>query len=146
MVRGDCLVAATGVTDGPLLKGVRFGREVVETDTVLMRSATGTVRRIFTEHRELGNALAPESGGGNSLRARPALQELAVMEDLLLRLATALAIGLVVGVERGWQTRTQPDGSRTAGVRTFALSSLAGGVFAALGQEVGSPVVLVAGL
>jgi len=54
MVRGDCLVAATGVTDGPLLKGVRFGREVVETDTVLMRSATGTVRRIFTEHRELG--------------------------------------------------------------------------------------------
>ncbi|OYX15185.1 MAG: fructose-bisphosphatase class II [Rhizobiales bacterium 32-66-8] len=53
MVRGDCLVAATGVTDGPLLKGVRFGREVVETDTVLMRSATGTVRRISTEHRDL---------------------------------------------------------------------------------------------
>ena len=68
------------------------------------------------------------------------------MEDLLLRLATALAIGLVVGVERGWQTRTQPSGSRTAGVRTFALTSLSGGVFAALTQAVGSPLVLMAGL
>lgn len=52
MVRGDCLFAATGVTDGSLVKGVRFGREVIETDTIVMRAATGTVRRIATEHRD----------------------------------------------------------------------------------------------
>jgi fructose-1,6-bisphosphatase II / sedoheptulose-1,7-bisphosphatase len=47
------IVAATGVTDGALLKGVRFGKEVIETETVVYRSATGTVRRIEAEHREL---------------------------------------------------------------------------------------------
>jgi fructose-1,6-bisphosphatase II / sedoheptulose-1,7-bisphosphatase len=50
---GDVIVAATGVTDGALLQGVRFGREVIETDTVVYRSATGTVRRIQAEHRQL---------------------------------------------------------------------------------------------
>ncbi len=54
MVRGDCLVAATGVTDGALLHGVRFFRDRVETDTLLMRAATGTVRHIATQHRDLG--------------------------------------------------------------------------------------------
>ena len=53
MVRGDCLFAATGVTDGPMLQGVRFGHDVIETDTVVMRSATGTVRWIKAEHRQL---------------------------------------------------------------------------------------------
>jgi fructose-1,6-bisphosphatase II / sedoheptulose-1,7-bisphosphatase len=53
MVRGDCLFAATGVTDGPMLRGVRFGRGVIETETVVMRSASGTVRRIVAEHRKL---------------------------------------------------------------------------------------------
>lgn len=52
MVRGDCLVAATAVTDGAVLKGVRFGRAVIETDTIVMRAATGTVRRIATQHRD----------------------------------------------------------------------------------------------
>ncbi|MDQ0504619.1 class II fructose-bisphosphatase [Xanthobacter agilis] len=52
IVRGDCLVSATGVTDGALLKGVRFGRDVIETDTIVLRAATGTVRRITTEHRD----------------------------------------------------------------------------------------------
>ncbi|MFS8038748.1 class II fructose-bisphosphatase [Xanthobacter sp. AM11] len=52
MVRGDCLVAATGVTDGALLMGVRFSREVIETDTIVLRAATGTVRRISTQHRD----------------------------------------------------------------------------------------------
>jgi len=50
---GDVIVAATGVTDGALLKGVRFGPKVIETETVVYRSATGTVRRIHGEHREL---------------------------------------------------------------------------------------------
>jgi fructose-1,6-bisphosphatase II / sedoheptulose-1,7-bisphosphatase len=53
MVRGDCLFAATGVTTGSLLKGVRFRSNLVETDTVVMRSATGTVRWIRAEHSEL---------------------------------------------------------------------------------------------
>jgi fructose-1,6-bisphosphatase II / sedoheptulose-1,7-bisphosphatase len=53
MVRGDCLFAATGVTTGPMLNGVKFGKDVIETDTVVMRSVTGTVRRIQAEHRQL---------------------------------------------------------------------------------------------
>ena len=52
MVKGDCLFAATGVTDGPMLSGVRFGKDVIETETVVMRSATGTVRRVKAEHRQ----------------------------------------------------------------------------------------------
>jgi fructose-1,6-bisphosphatase II / sedoheptulose-1,7-bisphosphatase len=53
MVRGDCLFAATGVTDGPMLRGVRFAPGFIETETVVMRSANGTVRRIIAEHRRL---------------------------------------------------------------------------------------------
>jgi fructose-1,6-bisphosphatase II / sedoheptulose-1,7-bisphosphatase len=53
MVRGDCLFAATGVTDGALLRGVKFRRDVIETETVVMRSVTGTVRWIRAEHRQL---------------------------------------------------------------------------------------------
>jgi fructose-1,6-bisphosphatase II / sedoheptulose-1,7-bisphosphatase len=53
MVRGDCLFAATGVTDGALLRGVKFRKDVIETETVVMRSVTGTVRWIRAEHRQL---------------------------------------------------------------------------------------------
>ncbi len=53
MVKGDCLFAATGVTDGAMLSGVKFGKLVIETDTVVMRSVTGTVRRVRAEHRQL---------------------------------------------------------------------------------------------
>jgi fructose-1,6-bisphosphatase II / sedoheptulose-1,7-bisphosphatase len=53
MVQGDCLFAATGVTTGDLLKGVRFNKDVVETETVVMRSATGTVRWIRADHRQI---------------------------------------------------------------------------------------------
>ena len=52
MVKGDCLFAATGVTTGPMLGGVKFGKNVIETDTVVMRSVTGTVRRVIAEHRQ----------------------------------------------------------------------------------------------
>jgi len=51
MVRGDCLFAATGVTSGSLLSGVRYKGKVITTETVVMRSATGTVRWIRAEHR-----------------------------------------------------------------------------------------------
>ena len=53
MVKGDCLFAATGVTDGSLLRGVKFRKDVIETETVVMRSVTGTVRVIRAEHRQL---------------------------------------------------------------------------------------------
>jgi len=52
MVRGDCVFAATGVTSGPMLRGVKFGKDVIETDTVVMRSITGTIRRVQGEHRD----------------------------------------------------------------------------------------------
>jgi fructose-1,6-bisphosphatase II / sedoheptulose-1,7-bisphosphatase len=52
MVRGDCLFAATGVTSGAMLKGVRFKGDIIETETVVMRSITGTVRWIRAEHRQ----------------------------------------------------------------------------------------------
>jgi fructose-1,6-bisphosphatase II / sedoheptulose-1,7-bisphosphatase len=53
MVKGDCLFAATGVTTGPMLQGVKFEKDLIMTDTVVMRSVTGTVRRIAAEHRQL---------------------------------------------------------------------------------------------
>ncbi|MDB5654764.1 MAG: fructose,6-bisphosphatase, class [Tardiphaga sp.] len=52
MARGDCLFAATGVTDGSLLSGVKFRKHVIETETIVMRSVTGTVRIIKGEHRQ----------------------------------------------------------------------------------------------
>ena len=53
MAKGDCLFAATGVTTGSLLSGVKFRKGVIETETVVMRSVTGTVRYIKAEHRQL---------------------------------------------------------------------------------------------
>ncbi|MGI9667560.1 MAG: class II fructose-bisphosphatase [Acidimicrobiia bacterium] len=43
--------AATGVTRGPLLKGVRFGRDHTSTHSVIMRSQSGTIRFIDAQHR-----------------------------------------------------------------------------------------------
>lgn len=43
-------------------------------------------------------------------------------------LIAALAIGLLIGLERGWRERDRPDGGRVAGLRTFALTGLLGGV------------------
>jgi fructose-1,6-bisphosphatase II / sedoheptulose-1,7-bisphosphatase len=51
MVQGDCVFSATGVTSGSMLQGVRFKKDSIETETVVMRSATGTVRWIRAEHR-----------------------------------------------------------------------------------------------
>lgn len=50
--------------------------------------------------------------------------------EIFQRLALALAVGLLVGVERGWQQRTGPEGSRVAGIRTFGIVGLLGGVAA----------------
>jgi len=53
----DVIVSATGVTDGSLMHGVRFKGDVIETETIVYRSITGTVRRIHGEHRELSKFL-----------------------------------------------------------------------------------------
>ena len=52
-------------------------------------------------------------------------------DNLVARLGLALAIGLLVGLERGWRERAEPAGSRTAGIRTFAAIGLLGGAFVA---------------
>jgi fructose-1,6-bisphosphatase II / sedoheptulose-1,7-bisphosphatase len=51
MASGDVMFAATGVTDGSLLSGVKFHKDSVETETVVMRSATGTIRWIRNRKR-----------------------------------------------------------------------------------------------
>ena len=57
--------------------------------------------------------------------------------ELYERLAIALAIGLLIGVERGWKQRAGAEGSRIAGVRTFGLIGLLGGVSAILAGQLG---------
>src|SRR5690606_21483421 len=54
--------------------------------------------------------------------------------DHFANLAIALALGLLVGSERGWHGRSQSDGSRVAGIRTFSLIALLGGLMAAIGS------------
>ncbi len=52
LVKGNnCFFAATGVTDGELLKGVRYQPGVVHTQSLVMRSRSGTVRLIDAQHR-----------------------------------------------------------------------------------------------
>jgi fructose-1,6-bisphosphatase II len=52
LVQSDnCFFAATGITDGPLLSGVRFDARSVSTQSLVMRSRSGTVRRIDAHHQ-----------------------------------------------------------------------------------------------
>ena len=51
LASGDVIFAATGVTDGSMLSGVHSGKEYITTDSIVMRSATGTVRWIKGRHR-----------------------------------------------------------------------------------------------
>ncbi len=53
MARGDVLFAATGVTDGNMLSGVKFGRDSIQTHTIVMRSSSRTVREIKARHQDL---------------------------------------------------------------------------------------------
>lgn len=50
LARGDAMFAATGVTDGAMLRGVRRGAQGAETQSLIMRSKTGTVRTIRAWH------------------------------------------------------------------------------------------------
>ncbi|MCB1438222.1 MAG: class II fructose-bisphosphatase [Nitratireductor sp.] len=51
MAKGDVIFAATGVTDGNMLSGVRFGRNGITTHTLVMRSSSGTIREIRATHQ-----------------------------------------------------------------------------------------------
>jgi uncharacterized membrane protein (DUF4010 family) len=62
--------------------------------------------------------------------------------ELLQRLAGALGAGLLIGLERGWETRQAEAGSRLAGVRTFGLIGLSGGLAAILSRDFGSGIVI----
>jgi fructose-1,6-bisphosphatase II / sedoheptulose-1,7-bisphosphatase len=53
LASGDVIVAATGVTDGSLLEGVKFRGPIITTETIIYRSLNGTVRRIRGEHRQM---------------------------------------------------------------------------------------------
>lgn len=51
LARGDCIFAATGVTDGSLLEGVKRQKGKMTTESVVMRASSGTVRWVKGEHR-----------------------------------------------------------------------------------------------
>lgn len=51
-----------------------------------------------------------------------------------LSVATALACGLLIGIERGWKLKDQKPGTRVAGVRTFSMLGLASGIAGLLGS------------
>jgi uncharacterized membrane protein (DUF4010 family) len=63
---------------------------------------------------------------------------------LFSRIAVALAIGLMVGVERRWQARDAEDHGRAAGLRTFGLSGLMGGICGVLADQLGPQFVGIA--
>ena len=58
MASGDVIFSASGVTDGWFLDGVRFRGDFAETETVVMRAKTGTVRRMKTAFRNVGRKMA----------------------------------------------------------------------------------------
>ena len=60
------------------------------------------------------------------------LNELSTLQQL----ASALAVGLLIGLERGWHKRKQSEGERVAGLRTYGLIGLLGGIWALLAQQI----------
>lgn len=68
------------------------------------------------------------------------------MEELkpFYSLGLALALGLLIGLERGWKERHLLEGGRIAGIRTFALIGLLGGVWGLLAHELGQILLAVA--
>ncbi|MFO7813831.1 MAG: MgtC/SapB family protein [Pelovirga sp.] len=57
--------------------------------------------------------------------------------DMAITLLVALAIGLLIGIERGWSDREEGEGARIAGLRTFSLIGLLGVVAALISQQAG---------
>jgi uncharacterized membrane protein (DUF4010 family) len=57
------------------------------------------------------------------------------LTELATRLGLALALGFVIGLERGWKERDEGEGKRAAGIRTFSLIGLLGGIFGLLSAD-----------
>jgi uncharacterized membrane protein (DUF4010 family) len=70
--------------------------------------------------------------------------------DLFQRLTFAVAIGVIVGIERHWRERDEQQGRRTAGIRTFSLIGMLGGVTGLLAKVPGfeplGAAIVIAGL
>ena len=66
------------------------------------------------------------------------------LQELATRLGLALALGFVIGLERGWKERDEGEGQRAAGIRTFSLIGLLGGMFGSLSLS-GDHILLAAG-
>lgn len=64
------------------------------------------------------------------------MKDFADVEQIIL-LGIALAIGLLIGVERGWKFREAKEGERIAGLRTYGLTGLLGGGAGVLSQHLG---------
>src|SRR5512137_2027243 len=77
--------------------------------------------------REAGSVLRFPTRGAP---AKPlAMQGNSVLDyGELTGLAAALALGLLVGIQRGWVQRREPAGHRFAGIRTYGLLGFAGGI------------------
>jgi len=77
------------------------------------------------------------SGALPLLRGREGT-ELVTMENIELyqRLGLAIAIGAAVGVERHWREKDEPEGARTAGIRTFTMIGMTGGVAGLIEQNI----------
>lgn len=63
--------------------------------------------------------------------------------DLVERLGVSLAVGLLIGIERGWASRDDKEGERAAGMRTLALTGLLGGVIGAVSKELPEGAILL---
>lgn len=64
--------------------------------------------------------------------------------EVLINIFASLAVGLLVGIERGWSEREEDEGDRIAGLRTFSLIGLLGGVWAQLSSIIEPWVMVVA--
>ncbi len=66
--------------------------------------------------------------------------------ELIQRMGVALAIGLIIGIERGWKQRAEAEGDRAAGMRTHALAGLLGGAWGAVARSTGEWGMIALGL
>ncbi|CAM2856512.1 MgtC/SapB family protein [Vibrio mytili] len=69
------------------------------------------------------------------------INEFAIGEHLIWKVLIALLLGAIVGIQRGWVKRNSVEGSRVAGIRTYSLVGLFGGLSAILAQRF-SPFIL----
>jgi uncharacterized membrane protein (DUF4010 family) len=71
-------------------------------------------------------------------------RDLLIAASYALPLLAAVAAGLLIGIERGWRQREEPDGTRVAGVRTFTLIGGLGGLVSVIATLVSPAVAAVA--